>query len=133
DPLDIQKLHFQAPGGPEDIAALRDAIRRARDIVTGTPVGLFVDAEVSPGTNATTDDEIDQHIFNHVFGHHACCTNAMGPDDDPNAVLDGNFKVRGVDRLRVVDASSWPNVPGFFITTPTYMASNSIITIVIVF
>jgi hypothetical protein len=72
-------------------------------------------------------------------GHHACCTAPMGADDgacppshlynetaeslyvDPNAVLDGNFKVRGVENLRVVDISSWPNVPGWFVTTPTYM------------
>jgi choline dehydrogenase len=42
---------------------------------------------------------------------------------DPNAVLDNNFSVRGVDRLRVVDLSSWPKVPGYFVTTPTYMVS----------
>jgi hypothetical protein len=42
---------------------------------------------------------------------------------DLNAVLDGNFKVRGVDNLRVVDISSWPTIPGFFVTTPTYMVS----------
>lgn len=40
---------------------------------------------------------------------------------DVNAVLDGDFRVRGVASLRVVDASSWPNVPGYFTTTPTYM------------
>ncbi|KAJ7909276.1 hypothetical protein B0H13DRAFT_1467893, partial [Mycena leptocephala] len=53
----------------------------------------------------------------------ACCTNAMGADDDPNAVLDGNFKVRGVENLRVVDMSSWSNVPGWFVITSTYMIS----------
>ncbi|KAJ7140323.1 hypothetical protein C8R43DRAFT_1131688 [Mycena crocata] len=42
---------------------------------------------------------------------------------DPNAVLDNEFRVHGVDRLRVVDVSAWPNVPGYFITTPTYMIS----------
>jgi hypothetical protein len=40
---------------------------------------------------------------------------------DPNAVLDGSFKVKGVDGLRVVDISAWHQVPGFFVTTPTYM------------
>lgn len=131
DLLDIQKLHFQAPGGPADVAALRDGIKRARDIVMHSPIGLFVDAEVAPGPNATTDTTIDDYVYTHVFGHHACCTNAMGPDTDPNAVLDGNFKVRGVDRLRVVDASSWPNVPGFFITTPTYMISEKAADVII--
>ncbi|RDB28025.1 Oxygen-dependent choline dehydrogenase [Hypsizygus marmoreus] len=123
DRLDIQKLRFQAPGGPADIAALRNGIKRARGIVELSPISLLVDAEVSPGSNALSDDEIDQYILERAFGHHVCCTNAIGPASDPNAVLDGDFKVRGVDRLRVVDASSWPNVPGFFITTPTYMMS----------
>ncbi|KAG6827563.1 hypothetical protein H0H92_011286 [Tricholoma furcatifolium] len=113
DLLNIQKLHFQESGGPADIAALREGIKRARR------------------SNITTDDEIDEWILTRVFGHHACCTNAMGPDSDPNAVLDGNFKVRGVDNLRVVGASSWPNVPGFFITTPTYMMSEKAADVII--
>ncbi|KAJ7807429.1 hypothetical protein B0H14DRAFT_2381278, partial [Mycena olivaceomarginata] len=54
--------------------------------------------------------------------HHACCTNPMGTDDDPNTVLDENFKVPGVENLCVGDISSWPNVPRWFVTTPTYMA-----------
>ncbi|KAJ6592338.1 hypothetical protein B0H19DRAFT_899581, partial [Mycena capillaripes] len=55
--------------------------------------------------------------------HHACCTNAIGPDDDPQAVLDGDFHVRGVRNLRVVDASSWSDIPGYFPTSPTYKVS----------
>jgi hypothetical protein len=42
---------------------------------------------------------------------------------DPQAVLDGNFQVRGVKNLRVVDASSWPEIPGYFPTSPIYMVS----------
>jgi len=45
----------------------------------------------------------------------------LRPSPDENAVLDGNFNVHGVNNLRVVDASSWPKVPGFFVTSPTYM------------
>jgi hypothetical protein len=37
--------------------------------------------------------------------------------------LDGDFNVRGVKNLRVVDASSWPEIPGYFPTSPTYMVS----------
>ncbi|KAG6824748.1 hypothetical protein H0H93_001585 [Arthromyces matolae] len=93
DLLDIQKNHFQAADGPSDVAAIREGIKRARALVQSTPIGAFVDSEIAPGPNVTTDDEIDQYIYNRIFGHHACCTNAMGPDDDPNAVLDGNFKM----------------------------------------
>ncbi|KAG6916041.1 hypothetical protein DXG01_008665 [Tephrocybe rancida] len=68
DKLDIQKLHFQAPGGSADIAALREGIKRARSLVESTPIGLFVDTEIAPGPDATTDEEIDNYILNRVFG-----------------------------------------------------------------
>jgi len=45
----------------------------------------------------------------------ASCTNPMGK------VVDSNFKVMGVQNLRIVDASVFPKIPGFFIVTPIYM------------
>ncbi|KAJ7042065.1 GMC oxidoreductase [Mycena alexandri] len=117
DPLDIQKMHFEAEQGPDDVQALVDGLMRIRTLVETSPMAAFVDEEVFPGTNAS----LTEHVFERVFGHHACCTNPIGTDS--NAVLDSEFRVRGVDRLRVVDMSVWPNVPGYFVTTPTYMIS----------
>ncbi|KAG6876710.1 hypothetical protein C0992_012048 [Termitomyces sp. T32_za158] len=68
DPLNIQKLHFQEAGGPTDVAAIREAIKRARDLVALPPIDLFVMEEVAPGPNVTTDDEIDNFVFNRIFG-----------------------------------------------------------------
>ena len=45
----------------------------------------------------------------------------MGRASDPNAVVDRTFSVIGVQHLRVVDASVFPRIPGFFIVTPIYM------------
>ncbi|KAJ6512633.1 hypothetical protein C8R45DRAFT_890404 [Mycena sanguinolenta] len=119
DVLKIEKRHFEAPGGREDIAAIREEIRTVRNLVGHQNIAQHIEAQVFPDP----DENIEDHILKHVFGHHACCTNPMGPDDDLNAVLDGNFRVRGVENLRVVDISSWPRVPGWFVTTPTYMIS----------
>ena len=47
----------------------------------------------------------------------------MGPREDARAVVDGEFRVHGVERLRVVDASVFPFIPGFFIVTAVYMIS----------
>ncbi|KAJ3815181.1 alcohol oxidase [Lentinula aff. lateritia] len=131
DLLNIQKLHFQAENGPKDIADLREAIKRSRAVMQSLTILPFVDEEIFPGPQAQTDDEIDAHIYENIFGHHACCTNAIGADSDPFAVLDGDFKVRGVNNLRVVDASSWPNVPGWFICTLSYMMSEKAADVII--
>ena len=45
----------------------------------------------------------------------------MGPASDPKAVVDSNFRVIGTQNLRIVDASVFPRIPGFFIVTPIYM------------
>ncbi|MCO6690059.1 patatin-like phospholipase family protein [Pseudomonas shirazica] len=64
------------------------------------------------------------------LGHHACGTCQMGNEPhctdtsklkNSDAVLDSSFRVHGVDKLRVVDASIFPNIPGYFIATPTFM------------
>ncbi|KAK7035857.1 choline dehydrogenase [Favolaschia claudopus] len=119
DPLDIEKMHFEAEQGHADIQALEDGINRIRSLVENSLIRPFLIEEAVPGKDAN----LTEYILDRVFGHHACCTNAMGPSTDPQAVLDNNFHVHGVERLRVVDLSSWANVPGYFVTTPTYMIS----------
>lgn len=79
--------------------------------------------EVYPKPSVATDDEIRTFVKNEAWGHHACGTAAIGPDSDKEAVLDSRFRVRGVTGLRVVDASIFPNIPGYFIVTAVYMAS----------
>ncbi|RLL98705.1 hypothetical protein CFD26_100564 [Aspergillus turcosus] len=54
--------------------------------------------EVWPGPNVTTEAELKDFIKREAWGHHACCTAAIGADEDPNAVLDLDFRVRGVCR-----------------------------------
>ncbi|KAJ7917033.1 choline dehydrogenase [Mycena leptocephala] len=131
DPVRIEKNHFEAAGGRQDIVSIREAIKVARSIVEHPNITMHVDAQVFPDPEVQSDEEIEDHILEHVFGHHGCCTNPIGADDDPNAVLDGDFKVRGVENLRVVDMSSWPKVPGWFVTTPTYMISEKAADVII--
>ncbi|KAJ7767169.1 hypothetical protein B0H16DRAFT_1521096 [Mycena metata] len=131
DPLQIEKHHFEAAGGRDDIIAIREAIKVVRAMVEHSNITIHVEKQVFPEPKVQTDEEIENHILEHVFGHHACCTNPIGTDDDPNAVLDSDFKVRGIKNLRVVDISSWPKVPGWFVTTPTYMMSEKAADVII--
>jgi hypothetical protein len=79
--------------------------------------------EVLPGSDVQTDDQIREYVSNQAWGHHATCTAAIGTEDNPMAVLDGRFRVRGVNNLRVVDASVFPRIPGFFTVCVVTMIS----------
>lgn len=68
DPLNIQKLRFQAAQGPQDVADLREALKRARGIIGGLTVSPWIEGETSPGSRVQTDDEIDEYIYENVFG-----------------------------------------------------------------
>lgn len=76
-----------------------------------------------PGPSVQTNDQVKEFVRNEAWGHHASCTCPIGADDDPMAVLDSRFRVRGTSGLRVVDASVFPYIPGFFIVVPIYMVS----------
>ncbi|KAK6977663.1 choline dehydrogenase [Favolaschia claudopus] len=124
DLLDINKMRFQGPGGQVDIVALREAVKRWRAVINGNAdIQKYLKREVSPGVNVTSDEDLDDYVLENVFAHHACCTAAIGPDDDPQAVLDGDFNVRGVKGLRVVDTSAWPEILGYFPASPMYMVA----------
>jgi choline dehydrogenase-like flavoprotein len=87
--------------------------------------------ETWPGANVSSEADVKQFIKDEAWGHHASCTCPIGSDNDPMAVLDSNFKVRGVDGLRVVDASVFPKIPGYYIAVPIYMISEKAADVII--
>lgn len=122
DVPDIRKRNFGV-GGDEDLSALVEGMKYGRQAFKDLiPLdGKFT--EVWPGKQVQTDAQMKEFAKNEAWGHHASCTAAIGPDSDPKAVLDTNFKVRGVEGLRVVDASSFPKIPGTYLALPIYMIS----------
>ncbi|MDF0679229.1 MAG: GMC family oxidoreductase, partial [Nitrosomonas sp.] len=78
---------------------------------------------ILPGANVSSRDEIRQFIKDQAWGHHASCTCKMGPRSDEMAVVDSRFRVYGTTGLRIVDASIFPRIPGFFIVSAIYMIS----------
>ena len=80
--------------------------------------------EIAPGPSVpSTREAIAKWVTNNAWGHHASCSCRMGPDGDPMAVVDSRFRVIGAQGLRIVDASVFPRIPGFFIVAPIYMIS----------
>ena len=129
DPQDVPQINFNyfdtgttADRADQlDLQAVTEGIQLSRRICSDVipPQGTF--QEVWPETNVSTAAEIQQFIKDEAWGHHASCTCPIGADDDPVAVLDSKFRVRGVQSLRVVDASVFPKIPGFYIAVPIYM------------
>jgi len=84
-----------------------------------------------PYQNVTTESELKQYVVDNAWGHHCSCSCPIGADDDPMAVLDSQFRVRGVDGLRVVDASVFPKIPGYYIALPIYIISEKAAAVII--
>lgn len=124
DPRDTPNINFAYfdegnDTAGDDLEAVVDGVEFARSV--SARLGDLVTEEILPGSGVATRDQIREYIRNQAWGHHASCTAKIGPDSDPLAVLDSQFRVRGVAGLRVVDASVFPRIPGFFIAAAVYM------------
>jgi choline dehydrogenase len=122
-PLDSPEIHFKyfdegsdtQGNDAESVATGVEFVRRI------SQKSSAIKQETVPGPAVGTHAEVVQFVKDNAWGHHASCTNPMGAKTDPNAVVDSNFRVIGTQNLRIVDASVFPRIPGFFIVTPIYM------------
>jgi choline dehydrogenase len=122
EPPDIRFRYFEEgdDGAGEDLDAVVTGIQVARSIMRCLEDDVV--AELVPGPGAGTREDLRSFVRDQAWGHHASCTAAIGPRDR-GGVLDGGFRVHGTRALRVVDASVFPRIPGFFIVTAIYMAA----------
>jgi choline dehydrogenase len=72
----------------------------------------------------TQPEDLSQSILDNAYSHHASCSCRMGPKNDPNYCVDSNFKVNGVENLRIVDASVFPRPMGSFPLSSVYTMSH---------
>jgi choline dehydrogenase-like flavoprotein len=124
DPLVPPRIHFKYfeegnDAGGADARAVAQGIRLARRFAEGLKKNNLIAAEEVPGP-AFTDDRLEEFVRERAWGHHASCTCRIGDRKD-GGVLSTDFKVHGVTGLRVVDASIFPRIPGFFIVSAIYM------------
>lgn len=126
DPRDtpLVNFHYFTEGTDNngvDLEAMADAVEFVRGM--NRRADSVILKELWPGEEVDDHESVRRFVQDEAWGHHASCTCRMGPADDPSAVVDSGFRVRGVDRLRIVDASVFPRIPGFFVATPIYMIS----------
>jgi 4-pyridoxate dehydrogenase len=94
-----------------DRRALRESIKFLRRVAASAPLKGLVHSETLPGPDVRTDDEIDAYVRKTMDTvYHPVGTCRMGSDDA--APVDLDFRLRGTDRLRVVDASVMPDLTG---------------------
>jgi choline dehydrogenase len=105
--------------GGDDLRAIAAGIALARRFAAPLKAKGLIAAEELPG-DAVADSELPDFVRQHAWGHHASCTCRIGRRED-GGVLSSDFKVHGVEGLRVVDASVFPRIPGFFVASAIYM------------
>ena len=107
---------------PEDRKVAADAIALTRRIVSSPALARFKPTEYKPGAHLTTQQELMRaagDIGTTIF--HPVGTLKMGAESDRNAVTDQRLNVRGIDGLRVVDASVMPTITSGNTNAPTMM------------
>ena len=109
DPRDKIRISYRALSAEKDVRTLREGVKLARQLIAGKAFEAYRGAERTPGAELTTDAQIEAWIRRVArSAHHPSGTCAMGAGN--GTVLDPSFRVRGVDRLRVVDASAMPDL-----------------------
>jgi len=122
DPLDPPRIVFNLFAQASDVARMIRGIRAARDIYAHEPLARLIVRELLPGSDKRTDRELEAYIRATAgTTEHPVGTCRMGTD--ALAVVDAALRVRGVQGLRVADASVMPTVPGGNTNAPTLMVA----------
>jgi choline dehydrogenase-like flavoprotein len=124
------EINFQSFDGAEaacDLDAIAEGIEFIREL--NAHVRPF-NHEIQPAEHGASRAQLQAWIRDEAWGHHACGTCRIGSNPwqprvanltDNHAVIDSKFRVHGVRGLRIVDASIFPEIPGYFIVTPIFM------------
>jgi choline dehydrogenase len=125
DPRETPKIKFRyfeegTDKKGEDLNAVVEGIKFVRAMTEDLKAeGLIVEEEL-PGDGVRSDEELRNFVRRNAWGHHASCSCPIGPKES-GGVLGSDFRVHGTQGLRVVDASVFPRIPGFFIVSAVYM------------
>ena len=109
DPRDPPRIFYNFLTAPNDLPTLRQGFKLARELAFHRALDRYRGEELSPGEKVQSDTEIDSWLRKTLItAHHPAGTCQMGTT--PAAVLDPEMRVRGVEGLRVVDASAMPDL-----------------------
>lgn len=122
DPRQPPRILFNYLKTEQDRADMRAGARLVREILSQPAMAAFKGEELVPGPAAQSDEALDAWARQVTeTGYHASGTCKMGPASDPQAVVDPQLQVHGIDGLRVVDASIMPVIVSGNTNAPTVM------------
>ena len=104
----------------KDLDAVVAGIESVRKITAALKAQGLIEKEEVPGEDLQGSEALADYVRKTAWGHHASCSCPIGPPRS-GGVLGSDFKVHGTQGLRVVDASVFPRIPGFFIASAIYM------------
>ncbi|NIE85009.1 MULTISPECIES: GMC family oxidoreductase N-terminal domain-containing protein [unclassified Burkholderia] len=120
----IRYNFFQAPG---DLRRMMEAVKLSRRIGRTAPFKDTLAFEMTPGDEVEDEAALKKAVVAAVDGYaHPTSTVRMGREGDPQAVVDPSGRVRGVQGLRVVDASIMPEIPSIATNATTIMMAEMI-------
>ncbi|WP_372573684.1 choline dehydrogenase [Ruegeria jejuensis] len=127
DPAEAPVIRFNYMSSEQDWDEFRTCLRLTREIFGQEAFKPFVGKEIQPGADLQSDDELDGFIREHAeSAYHPCGTCRMGRADDPNAVVDPEARVIGVDGLRVADSSIFPQITNGNLNAPSIMVGEKV-------
>jgi len=127
DPFEKPKIRFNYLGHEEDWVEMRCCVRLTRELFARPAFDRYRGREIQPGAGVESDAAIDAFIRDKAeTAFHPSCTCKMGSADDPNAVVDSEARVFGVEGLRVVDSSIMPSITNGNLNAPTIMLAEKL-------
>jgi choline dehydrogenase len=122
DPRAAPRIVFNYMSTEQDWIDFRKCLRLTREVFAQTAFKPFVKHEIQPGGQLHSDDDLDGFIREHAeSAYHPCGTCKMGAADDPDAVVDPDCRVIGVDGLRVADSSIFPRITNGNLNAPSIL------------
>ena len=117
-------IRFNYLSTNHDCEAWRTCLRLTREILGQPALDAYRGEEIQPAVDLDEVDTVDAWVRQNVeTAYHPSCTCKIGSDDDPSAVLDPDCRVRGIDKLRVVDSSIFPTITNGNLNAPTIMVA----------
>ena len=120
DPAEAPAINFNFLSSELDRAGLLVAMRKARELMAAQPIAGITGNEIAPGVEHQTDEELLEWVRNNAeTTYHPVGTCKMGHDE--MAVVDDRLRVRGIEGLRVADASIMPTLTSGNTNAPSIM------------